>query len=291
MKMSRIWSVVALCACVIGCDAPAGQPAVGTSSQALRAGVWDVAGLQAQLASGEEVLALLSDGGALVSLAHEAPEFSDQAKLLDVRRIGRLPMPIAAEIPLEDAQPVFGGAIYAITVDRDLVELGADGRVARTIEGPVQGPLSVSADGKRVAYMRGDAPELAPVVLDVTSGAAREVRALGFAWGAAISEDGRMVSFVEGGERGPTLVRASADGEGREVLDAAGSFPVGTRAPLWLGERLVFEAERGLVVWTPGEPLRALPGAMPVRVPGASDQVLVHGPGGQISLVSLDGKE
>jgi hypothetical protein len=297
------------CVWLLGCEAPAGPVEAPTSGQAqqaviaapaapaapevakepVRASEADVRGWIKQLAPGEEVLALLPDG-ALLSMPHEAPEFADQAKLLDVRMVGARVMRVAPEIPLEDVAAVAEGGLIAITVDRDLVALDARGGVARTIEGPVQGPLSVSTDGRMVAYMRGEVPDLAPVVLDVATGATQVLPTQGLAWSVALTQDGRAASFVEGGEQGPKLVRVGLDGEGREVLDAGGHFPVGSRAPVWLGDSLIFEAEAGLMRWSP-RGVRPLRGSMPVRVPGVWDRVLVHHEGGEPGLITIAGEE
>jgi hypothetical protein len=252
-------------------------------------GAWSLEQTLKALAPGEEVLAVW-EGGALLSMPHPEVPNADQAKLLDVRMVGERTLRLTPGLPLEDAARVWQGRLLAISVDHELLELDEAGQVKRVIEGPVQGPLSVSADGRLVAYMRGEAPELGPVVLDVATGVAREIAAQGFAWAPALSEDGRMVSFVEGGERGPKLVRVSVDGGMREVLEARGHFPVGTRAPLWMGEVLVFEAEAGLMAWSP-RGVWPLSGMMPVRVPGDQARVLVHRKGGSPSLIVLDARE
>jgi hypothetical protein len=275
-----------------GCDGPAassGVAQVQTRGAALSDPAALVAALASQKEAGEEIYVVGVGGEWVFAQVLEAPPFADPARLIKARRGGALSAWLAPEVPIEDVQPVAGGKLYAITVDRELVELEATGHVSRVLDRQVQGPLSVARGGELVAYVRGEVPELVPVIREVGAEATREVEVSSVVWSVALSEDGTSITFVEGGESGARVVRADArGGAGREELRVEhGLFPVGPRAPLWYGQRLVFESEHGLVVREADGRVKQLNGALPVRLPGVQDALLVHR-GSAPVLVRLD---
>ena len=131
-----------------------------------------------------------------------------------------------------------GDDLVVLDADHTLRLVTDDGETV--LDTQAEAPRSVAAGA--VAYGRGEMPDFEVVRAVPSTG---ELRALAPqvrpAWSPALSPDGLEVVFVTSIAGSPQLYR-----EGR-TLDAA-RFPTMPSAPLWDGDRLVFEDEQGLAL-------------------------------------------
>lgn len=139
----------------------------------------------------------------------------------------------------------------ARTVSDGVVTIGAD-RVLRhhtakstvELDSDVLGPLSVEAS--RVAYVRGEAPDLHLFVAHLATGRIEPIAPhLAPVWSPVLSEDGREIVFATAAQGRPQLFRRDASGQLRRVhSDRTPSSP---RAPVWRDGVVTFEDEQGTV--------------------------------------------
>lgn len=135
--------------------------------------------------------------------------------------------------------------------DERLLTLGAD-RVLRlhteegsaSLDREVLGPLSVSAN--RVAYVYGEPPDLFLRVLEVSTRRAFDVAHIAPAWSPALSADGEEVLFTASHQGRPHLFVRRRTGE-VETIPTGLRTPSSATAPIWRGQDLFFEDERGVV--------------------------------------------
>lgn len=202
-------------------------------------------------ASGEFLQDLRPDGVALTAHVEPAPEDSDADRRITVtlRRDGaEVPWRLAAE-PLLDARfiPRHAG-ILALRADHTLVRLDAPDAQPVVIDRDVDGPLSLDALGRFVAYVRGEVPEVRAYRADLATGAVTEVApTLAPVWCPALSPDGSEVVLVASVDGAPGLFRVPVGGTpARVTVPAGAALPEGPSAPMVFGDALVFEDARGL---------------------------------------------
>lgn len=115
-----------------------------------------------------------------------------------------------------------------------------------TLDAEVLGPLSVAQD--KIAYVRGEAPDLSVMRVDVHRAQPVALAPdLMPAWSPALSEDGEQVIFAASYEGRGRLFQVDATGARRIVLKG-GSMPSSPTAPQWRGDLLYFEDEQGVAV-------------------------------------------
>lgn len=224
-------------------------------------------GAVARKAPDEILLDLGADGSALVGRVQPAPEDTDGDRILVVRHLGAdgHDAPLLGGQPLVEAR--FTGAGYPLLVldtEHTLSRIAAPGRSPEVLGQTVYGPLSLSLDGRRVAYTRGDPPMLELVRHDLATGqvvaAAPEVVP---AWSPALSPDGSEVIFVASPDGRPEFwrVREGAPARRWAEVGAGVPFPTGPSAPVVFGDALVFEDETGVhSLGLDGTLRRSLPG-------------------------------
>ena len=116
---------------------------------------------------------------------------------------------------------------------------------ARELARNALGPLSV-ARGK-VAYVHGEPPDLVLAVADLGTGESTPIApSLTTVWSPALSEDGDAVIFVASHEGRPHLFRADLEGK-LESIPTGLRTPSAPVAPIWDGDALIFQDERGVV--------------------------------------------
>lgn len=256
-----------------------------------------VARADAARREGEVVVALGASAEVLVGEVLALPAGSDAPRLLHIWRVAPdgARRQVLGGAPLQDARLLPDGRIVAISRGHELVIEGREG-VARRLDGPVRGPLSLDARGARLAYLYGEAPALEPRVLTLGHKAdempsPRPIRLdHPTAWGVALSPDGQRLRVVVGGAS-PTLAELSLGGLiGRWDLRAPqDALPSGPHAPIWFEGVVLQETERGLLLRCDDGALVQLQGALPVRVPELPDHALVHADrrGGAVRLVAI----
>lgn len=138
------------------------------------------------------------------------------------------------------------GELEAVVLGADFVLRHVTREGSAELDRDVLGPLSV--EGRKVAYVRGDAPdlELAIASLDASGDIQTPASHLKPAWSPALSEDGTEVLFAATYEGRARLFRLDAQGE-LHVQRKGGQLPSSPRAPIWRGDRFVFENERGVM--------------------------------------------
>lgn len=141
-----------------------------------------------------------------------------------------------------DAQFVEDGAVV---LGDDQVLMHYSGGHKRELDVEVLGPLSVAAN--KVAYVRGLAPDLSLVTVDLDDGEPKlHAPALKTVWSPALSEDGRQLIFAASYEGRARLFRLTIGAE-PELLRKGGPMPSSPVAPQWRHDHLVFEHEQGVV--------------------------------------------
>ncbi|MBI2393621.1 MAG: hypothetical protein HYV09_28845 [Deltaproteobacteria bacterium] len=269
----RVAPALVLLLAVVGCErTPSGGPApVEIAEPALRA---DESILDARP---DGSVADARHGGATL-LAREIPPRPDGdgvRQLVARKQIG------AREIALgtvSDAK-LIDRATVVVRTDGTLERVDDDGAV-RTLDKQAFGPISVR-NGK-VAYVRGEMPELEVALADVERGAPIALTA-GFApaWCPAIADDGSVV-FVSARKSATELVRARVGEEPRTLglwTDSPPPLPEGPFAPIVAGDRLIFESGDGLAVLSLDGVLRkTIPGLRAPVLRG--DRVMLRGEAG-----------
>jgi hypothetical protein len=137
-------------------------------------------------------------------------------------------------------------------VEDGVVILGADHVLRHHTERGIKeiatnalGPLSVAGD--RVAYVHGEAPDLLLAVADLESGESTQIApTLAPVWSPALSQDGEQVIFVASFEGRPHFFRADMKGN-LESIPTGLRTPSAPVAPIWMGDELLFQDERGVV--------------------------------------------
>lgn len=137
-----------------------------------------------------------------------------------------------------------------------------DLRTTRVLDAPVERSLDVSADGRHVAYMRGDEmPFYDLYAVDVASGQKTQLTSNRMpVWSPAFSLDGTRVVFAAASTGVPAVYTVGRDGSALrqhtniDVTNVGGQpsrpldwAPTGPRAPLWSPGFFVFEGEEGVV--------------------------------------------
>lgn len=203
----------------------------------------------------------------------------DGVRKLVVRRVkgGQVTAIAGEDRPASDAKLVDGGVVV-LFADGVLARVGDDGGT-RTLDRDAFGPLSVRAG--RVAYVRGQEPDLEVALADVDRGAPVALTT-GWAptWCPALADDGSVV-FVSGRTGGLELARVKPGEAPRTLAKGDGlELPEGPLAPLSIGSSLVFESAGALrVVGLDGRLRRATPGLLApiaIRANGV-ESIVVHG--------------
>lgn len=216
----------------------------------------------------------------LAGVPDEAPANADPVMRMEVRLWqGGVPQAWPAEAqPAAHARLLPGGRALAVTPRGALLLVdgsGASGPAGsvRALDEQVVGPVGASPDGARIAYCKGEAPDVEVWRLDLLAGA-RPVRVtadLAPAWSPGVADDGSvLVASARSGVA--ALWRVDRDAApiqltNRDAVVAPGApplapFPASLTPTLFDGDRAVFEGEDGVVVTDrEGRVLRKLPGA------------------------------
>lgn len=190
----------------------------------------------------EVILDVRADGATLFGRVVPPPPNADPDRLLVLRsELGGQPIAGALEgTQVLDAR-FAGGALVVLGTDHVLY--AHEGGAVVELDAQVFGPLSAAGD--RVAYVRGEMPELEVARADVRTGAVESVtQGMAPAWSPALSPDGREVIFVSGVTGSPRLYRS--EGGAARALPPVERFPTAPSAPRWVDDRLVFEDEQGV---------------------------------------------
>ena len=271
MHTRRLWAVMLGCCAALGaCEAPeVGAPAapVAQATRAQALGSAEQITLHPAAPRAQEVPL----GGQIEPVRAN----TDALRVIALdERAAALGLPAGTRVL--DARRVPGGVV-ALGANRTL-RLYTKG-LSKTLDTEALGPLSVEAE--RVAYVRGEAPDLELRVLDLREGTPRAVaEAPRPAWSPALSKDGQAVIFTASYEGQPHLFRAAWGG-------VAQPLPSGTRtpsspvAPIWRGDTLTFDDEQGVVRWNLKE------ATIEAEAPGAR---LVPSDGTDTARITLDGQ-
>lgn len=232
----------------------------------------DAAPVQAPLtiptaAPDEVILDVRADGAALFGRVVPPPPNADPDRVLVLRgeRDGRPFLGSLEGARVLDAR--FAGSALVVLGTDHVLRVHENDQVAE-LDAQVHGPLSVAAD--RVAYVRGEPPDLEVARADLRTGAVEAItQGMAPAWSPALSPDGTEVIFVSGASGSPRLYRSH--GGPARALPASPRFPTGPSAPRWIGDRLVFEDEQGVA----SIDLRA--GTIAAALPGARDLFALPG--------------
>jgi hypothetical protein len=184
-----------------------------------------------------------------------------------------------------------------ITTGRELAWLESSRALPTHLDAQVHAPLSLSADGRFVAYARGEIPDLEIVRYDLARRAEVScTHGMAPAWSPALSEDGAAVLFVSGASGSAELYAWRGDGRTVQLSERKRyplPFPTGPSAPVWSGGTLAFEDHEGvhLLSLEPLRVVRSIPGVLPVAA-RAGRALLVQEPGGgALRQVSLEAGE
>ncbi len=238
--------------------------------------------------SGEVLQDLREDGSRMFATVQAVPPNSDAPRSLIVRWLEAAGGPAKwsfSDQPVLDARlvPRAGGALV-ITQARTLTWLSSQESKPRELDSQVVAPLSLSADGRFVAYARGEIPDLEIVRFDLEHQAVDSVtQGMAPAWSPALSEDGSRLIFVSGVRGYPDFWEMRQDQvvrlSDRQVNPVP--FPSGPSAPILTESTLTFEdAERiHVVALKPLRLLRSVRGTLPVAAP-RRDALLLQDPAG-----------
>jgi hypothetical protein len=258
--------------------------------------------VDAQRAPGEILLDLREDGTRLFAAVLPVPPASDAPRAVIARWLdqgGTKASPWAFDgIPVFDARLVPGSqAALVITTGRDLVLLPARRGLPARLDSQVHPPLSLSQDGRYLAYARGEIPDLEIARYDLAHRTpAGGTQSMAPAWSPVLSEDGSRLLFVSGSTGYPEIWELHDDLTVVQRTDRRREpvpFPAGPSAPLWNDGTIAFEDPDGVHVMSVDPPRlqRSLPGALPVLV-SRSRAFIVQDPGGQSPRwVAFDGAE
>ncbi|AKF07494.1 TolB family protein [Sandaracinus amylolyticus] len=208
------------------------------------------------LDEGEVLLDRREDGATLIGRLAPVPEDSDADRVLTLGTSGLDGSLDGASVL--DARFVAGGLVV-LRADHVLVA-HRDGATIE-LDTQVEGPLSIA--GTRVAYVRGEFPELELAIADARSGQARALtQGMAPAWSPALSPDATEIVFVSGVRGSPLLYRVDTRGGAPRALPPSERFPTAPVAPRWTADgTLHFEDERGPATLLIGEGDGVLEGA------------------------------
>jgi len=198
------------------------------------------------------------DGRVLFGIERPAPRFTDVDRILDVT----LRVPGAEEVSL-------GAVIDArfIPDSEDFLLLRPDGTLVRSVDGTertvaanVDGPIGLSADGRRATWVTGEMPQFEVVVWDLERGTEvfRSTDLIS-AWCPTLSPDGSTLVVVSSLDESPGLYRIPLDEpSARERLHAHVDpelLPAGPASPRWSDDGLVFgdRDDVWMLAWETGE--------------------------------------
>lgn len=234
-----------------------------------------------QLRAPDELLADLSLGGeALVARELPPPEESDADRTVTLRWLttaGARPWRFHGVPVLEARFLPRDGALLVLTTRHALVALDAPNAEPRVLDEHVYGPLSLDDAGRRVAYTRGEPPELQVIVYDLAGGVATPLApSLVPSWSPALSADGTEVLVAASPEGSASFWRLRPGSPAqRWDLPADTPMPTGVTAPVLFGDAVVYESEGALrVLGLDGRLRRSLPG-VPVALHRAGRAALV----------------
>lgn len=261
----------------------------------------ELGGLDTGRAADEIFQDVGDDGTRLFASVQPALPHSDAPRTLVVRWLERDVGPTSWAFEGQgvlDARlvPATGSALV-ITAARELVLLESRHAEPVPLDTRVHAPLSLSGDGRYVAYSRGEVPDLEVVRFDLSSRtAAGATRGMAPAWSPALSEDGSRLVFVSGKSGLPELWELARNGSVVQLSDRQRDpvpFPQGPTAPIWSGEHIAFESPDGVQVLSlaPLRVARALPGALPVAGPRAGVILVQPRAGGAPRWESVSGSE
>lgn len=231
--------------------------------------------LDAARAPGEVLQDLRDDGARLYATEQPVPPFSDAPRALISRWIDakgrKVPSWAFENVPVFDVRMVPGSeAVVVITSRRELVVLASHRDSPTHIDTQAHAPLSLSRDGRFVAFSRGEIPDLEIVCYDLE----RRERVAGTqnmapAWSPVLSEDGSRLLFVSGSTGYPELWELRDDRTVVQRTDRMRDpvpFPTGPTAPIWDRGGIVFEDPDGVhsLSLDPPKLLRSVPGSLPV---------------------------
>lgn len=265
----------------LGCDREAG---VETREAGLRATATalPLADLP-PLERGEVLLDAHPKSGAIVGVVEDAPENSDAFRILRAVVIANGERTDLLD-GVQDARFMPDGSIVAISRRNELVRM--HGAEQELLASDAVGTLS--AAGSRVAFMQGDGmPDYQVVAIDVETGERWESSpTLMPSWSPVLSDDGAQLLFASGHTGVSTMVRGTLDGK-LEVVEEfpTETPPVGPNAPVWLGDEVIFESEKGTRrMQLPSREETTLRGSLPVKL--ADGRVMIHDSG---TLRAVDG--
>lgn len=227
----------------------------------------------------EVILDVRADGATLFGRVVPPPPNADPDRVL-VLRSELAGQPIAPA--LEGARVLdarfAGGALVVLGTDHVLY--AHEGGAVVELDAQVFGPLSAAGD--RVAYVRGEMPELEVARADVRTGEAVSItQGMAPAWSPALSADGREVIFVSGVTGSPRLYRS--EGGASRALPPVERFPTAPSSPRWVDDRLIFEDEQGVAAIDLRE------GTLLFSAPGARE--LFAMPDGRLGALGESGLE
>lgn len=257
--------------------------------------------VDATRAPGEMLLDLRDDGTRMLATVQPVPPASDAPRAVIARWLDRTDSKDSAwtfdGIPVFDARFVPGSqAAVVITSGRELVLLSSRRALPALLDSQAHAPLSLSQDGRYLAYARGEIPDLEIVRYDLVRkaqvGATHEMAP---AWSPVLSEDGSRLLFVSGSTGYPELWELRDDQSVLQRTDrrhAPIPFPSGPSAPIWNRGTIAFEDPSGVHVMSVDPPrlLRSLPGTLLVSG-NRSGAFIVQDPGQRSRWVSFDGAE
>lgn len=136
-----------------------------------------------------------------------------------------------------------GDAVVTLGADHVLRAHGAGRPGGTQLDTHAYGPISVV--GARVAYVRGEVPDLELARADLSSGEARTLtQNMAPTWSPALTPDGRAIVFVSAAGGSPRFYRIDGEGAPR-ALPQTTRTPGSPVGPRFEGDLLVFEDELG----------------------------------------------
>ncbi len=222
-----------------------------------------------------EVLQDLRDDGArMFATVQPVPPNSDAPRAVIARWVDRDGAKASWSfdgIPVLDARFVPGSeAALVLTRTRELVLLPSRSAMPSHIDSEVLGPVSVSRNGRYVAYGRGEIPDVEIVRYDLARGqAVGGTQDMAPAWSPVLSEDGSRLLFVSGKTGAPELWELDTDHTAVQRTDRTRDpipFPTGPSAPIWDRNTIAFEDNDGVRILSVDPPrlLRTVPGTLPL---------------------------
>jgi hypothetical protein len=230
-------------------------------------------------------LDLRADGDSLVGRLLPTPADADGVALFQVQwlRGGAARRWSYGDTPIQDARFVPNTqGLVVLDVRGRLSWLDGPEAEPQPLDAEVVGPLALAADGRFLAYARGEPPFLDLVRYDLDTGRAEVlVGDMAPLWCPALSADGRELVFVSATGGSQALWRLAEGGAPKRVTSAPpnadSTLPMGPTAPLWIGDALIYEHKSALrVLGLDGHERPPLVGwRRPLRVAGG-DEVLAR---------------